>query len=777
MGLICVKGSERKIRKLEHLTSKIVEGNMNKWGLVTVFLMMSVGMAIAQEIFRSDSVVTLATGYNKAKRFAVGDINGDGWKDVAVAANDSINNVYVSWIRNLNNANFQKYNINTTLAGARVAELADLDQDGDLDVIAGSGISSGSDVLYWDNPGNPESQNWTQGLLADNAYVTYTLATGDFDDNPYPDVVVPSARYTNPPGEVFLELNNGNFSFTEQILDSNFQIANHVETADMDLDGYPDIIAASFSRQDLFPGSVSRIRIYYHSGNRSNVAFTMDEVADNLLGINQVSAGDINGDGWPDMVAISWLPTGQSALMIFYNQGNRSFSGPDTLLQGLNLGRSLSIADLDGDGDLDIAYALEGDQQIGWLRNLGSGSFDNHIIVNNLNFPYHLLAEDFDGDGDTDLLVSRHTDDLSGGILWVKNIGQQNLLVQSGNAAFQTAWGGDLEISVDSPTSQYVHVYKNEGAVPFSGQKPVDVDHLASRGYYTITTNAAFTSASVRFYYGNIPVWNQYDLGQENQLVMLVYDPGMKQWIIPSNQTVITSGHYIEVSGLAASELAPFTFWTIGTYVPDNSLPVELLSFEVRRMGDEVELGWTTASESDVLGFQMERIIDGKEKEMIASYRIYPELRSSGNSNEERRYRWRDSEIRFRPVEKEVEYILSVVEWDGRVEQQFSRKLMWNDGRLAEQIRITPNYPNPFNGSTIIDLEVPAGLVGEQLNFEVFNVSGQKVYARQETIQTNNVRLSWDIFSEDQKSIVSGHYFYQIRIGNHLFSGKMTVIK
>ncbi len=81
-------------------------------------------------------------------------------------------------------------------------------------------------------------------------------------------------------------------------------------------------------------------------------------------------------------------------------------------------------ADLDDDGDIDIAYVSEGNNEVGWLENIGGAppAFVPHILGNNADHAKTVLATDFDRDGDLDLLVASSGDNK---ITWFINDGQQ----------------------------------------------------------------------------------------------------------------------------------------------------------------------------------------------------------------------------------------------------------------------------------------------------------------------------------------------------------------
>ncbi len=79
--------------------------------------------------------------------------------------------------------------------------------------------------------------------------------------------------------------------------------------------------------------------------------------------------------------------------------------------------------------------------------------------------------------------------------------------------------------------------------------------------------------------------------------------------------------------------------------VTDASLPVELLSFSAAGKNNLVELQWTTASESDNLGFIIERKIDKSDWQKIASYQTDNALVGKGTTSSSSQYSYSDTDV------------------------------------------------------------------------------------------------------------------------------------
>jgi len=95
-------------------------------------------------------------------------------------------------------------------------------------------------------------------------------------------------------------------------------------------------------------------------------------------------------------------------------------------------------------------------------------------------------------------------------------------------------------------------------------------------------------------------------------------------------------------------------------------------------------------------------------------------------------------------------------------------------GNLPSELRLTGNYPNPFNGSTVISFETPASCAGEG-NIDIYNMLGQKINTLSIPIQggKNTIHINnWN-----NTDYASGIYYYRIEMGENTLTGRMTYLK
>jgi len=124
---------------------------------------------------------------------------------------------------------------------------------------------------------------------------------------------------------------------------------------------------------------------------------------------------DLNFDGDLDVLARSI-----SAIVWYNNLDGQGNFTDQILIENIPGLSSLSMFDFDGDGDLDILYSITNTPEIGWLENLGWGSFSALNMVSFGPAVHGLSAGDIDTDGDLDIVAL-----LSEGLVWFENIDGQ----------------------------------------------------------------------------------------------------------------------------------------------------------------------------------------------------------------------------------------------------------------------------------------------------------------------------------------------------------------
>ena len=121
-----------------------------------------------------------------------------------------------------------------------------------------------------------------------------------------------------------------------------------------------------------------------------------------ISAIEEVVAGDFNGDGTPDL-AVSWNADEISVLL---GRGDGTFGAPARIVGGGTGPTALNAADLNGDGRVDLILSNANSTDVSILLGTASGPFGAPQRFPTGNNPHGTAVGDFNGDGKTDLAVS-----------------------------------------------------------------------------------------------------------------------------------------------------------------------------------------------------------------------------------------------------------------------------------------------------------------------------------------------------------------------------------
>ncbi len=141
-------------------------------------------------------------------------------------------------------------------------------------------------------------------------------------------------------------------------------------------------------------------------------------------------------------------------------------------------------------------------------------------------------------------------------------------------------------------------------------------------------------------------------------------------------------------------------------FIGDNPLPVELAAFQATPGENSITLEWTTESETNNLGFKIERSLDiNREYREIASYLYNEDLQGKGNSHMPSHYSYVDHNIL---AGNSYFYRLIDVDFNGQETVHGPIKVILDVNRNSRKIplELLPNFPNPFNATTQIRLQV-----------------------------------------------------------------------
>jgi hypothetical protein len=353
-------------------------------------------LAVAQD-FGPQQVISLSA--ERPLGVYAADLDGDGDLDVLVAS--STDNK-IAWYMNDGGVFGSEQVITTNANGANSVYATDLDGDGDADVLSASRLDN--KIAWYENLGSG-SFGPQQVISTSASYARYVYAA-DLDGDGDADVL--SALRDDDMVAWYENLGGGVFG-PQQAITTSADGAVCVKATDLDGDGDADVLSAS-TYDD-------KIAWYENRLNESTADFGPQQVITTSADwVASVYTADLDGDGDEDVVGSEW--TG-GKIKWYENQGGGSF-GTGLVIATMSGPNEGCATDLDGDGDADVLWVASNEYRVGWSENLGGGSFGPRQMISSLvAFPKQVIAADVDGDGNADVLSISINDDK---IAWYENL-------------------------------------------------------------------------------------------------------------------------------------------------------------------------------------------------------------------------------------------------------------------------------------------------------------------------------------------------------------------
>jgi reactive intermediate/imine deaminase len=337
-----------------------------------------------------DRELLLETTSGTSASVSVGDVDGDGTPDVVLAKGRHwpLDNLI---LRNDGKGHFTTAKLANTPDRTYSAALADLDGDGDPDLVVSNDRPDEKRVYLNDGRGTFR----VSGTFGEPTWSTRYVTVADLNGDQRPDLVVAN-RSSNPaaPRPSFVCLNDGHGAFPAcEALAT--QSATIIVAADLDGDGATDLfVPHRDGGQSL---------VFWNDGSGRFAAAGMPVLASGSH-IRAAVAADIDGDGMMDLV----IGDEQHGLFIAEGAGRRTFAPPVAFGTEAGAPYSIGVADLDRDGRADIVVGRQEAVGSVFFNEGGKGpAFSETPWNDGKGSVYGLAIADLDGDGWLDIAAAR----------------------------------------------------------------------------------------------------------------------------------------------------------------------------------------------------------------------------------------------------------------------------------------------------------------------------------------------------------------------------------
>ncbi len=602
----------------------------------------------------------LVTGYYPIPDLA--DIDGDGDLDMILGFSESgVVKLYINTGSSTNGVFSEENSSIITDVGLYAYPIfCDFDNDGDQDILIGRDLQN---FVYFKNIGDANNPVWEElselfaGLGASTYWNSGDLA--DINGDGKVDII-----YGTTNGTIFCYLNIGTpeapvWQEHTSLFGGTLDVGGASSPFFIDFDGDGDLDMLSGTQMGNIKYFRNEGSIYHPIWQEDNSFFSVI----NQTVFSSVTAGDINGDGLPDVI----IGDLSGNIYLYRNLGTSLQLSP-FYFTDLNFGpwSCPRLVDMDMDGDLDLVVGgVNG--TLAYLENTGDALSPNWTLVNgffegiNVGYQASPSFADLDEDGDLDLVIGNG---------W-------------GEVVCYEREDGIWQLN----STLLDNIQVDENAIPAL----VDLDHDGDYDLVVGDFNGTFTFFRNLKYSANVlnpPLNLDYDYVQNT-------DHFMVSWDNPE-----------------AGSSSPFLHYNVYMSIDSNT-----------------------------------------------------ELLGSTNEN-----MWH-----LGPLEEDVQYLISVKAQYIAGESVAADTLIWlvNNQDLVQNPVQLMNYPNPFNPATTISFQLDT-VANSKL--EVFNLKGQKLRDWTDLKPGIN-KVIWDGRDASGKLQGSGVYLYKLSVNGKGFVGKMIMLK
>lgn len=325
------------------------------------------------------------------------DLNGDGHPDVVTANLDSND---ISVLINDGKGGFAAEVRYAVGHGPTWVTVGDLNSDGHPDLVVANLGETTVSVLLGDGKGGFSA---AQAFSVASSYETpYAVALGDANGDGHLDIVTANTNLGSDSVSLLLGDGKGHFAAASVFAVGGAGVfgPNDIVLADVTGDGHADIVTANSSADNL------SLLVGDGKGGFANAVHI-----DTAPGPVALVAADMTGNGRLDLVVLN-QPAQAVSVFTRNDAGGFEQAGlypiypPEEQMEYEPWPWGLAVADVDGDGTLDIVTANTENDTVSVLPNDGSGAFNRYYNFDTGAHPGAVAVADIDGDGRADVITA-----------------------------------------------------------------------------------------------------------------------------------------------------------------------------------------------------------------------------------------------------------------------------------------------------------------------------------------------------------------------------------